>query len=64
MTFDSIQSATRNDFSDGQYLYGNFEFQGSLQVVPEPSEYAMMFGAGVFAFGLWRKRRARLAAAA
>lgn len=57
LNFNSIQPATREDFVGGPYLYGAFAFQGSLQVVPEPSEYALIMGGLALLGAAWRRVR-------
>lgn len=58
MTFDTFQTATREDALEGGFVYGIFGYQGSLQAVPEPSEYAAVFGFLALA-GAWVVRRNR-----
>jgi len=55
--FQTIQSATREDFFDAQFAYGAFAFSGSIQIVPEPAQFAPV--AGLLALALVRVLRRR-----
>jgi hypothetical protein len=59
----TIQPATREDYAFGNYTAGSFTFDGALQVVPEPSEYALFFGTATLAAGIWLRRRRQTTAA-
>jgi len=60
LRFDSIQTASRTDYSNNPNFFGIFSFSGSVQVVPEPGSLAL-FGITAAGFGLaiLRKRRVR-----
>lgn len=45
----------------GSWRLDNVRVDGTLAPVPEPYEYGLVFGAGILAFGLYRRRAAKLA---
>ena len=49
--FVELQSETHFDSTSGDFKLD------AIYVVPEPSTYAMVFGGGLLAWGLWRHRR-------
>ena len=57
--FDSIQTASRTDFSNPPNFFGVFSFSGSVQAVPEPGPVALL-GVATAGPGLLALKRKRL----
>jgi hypothetical protein len=43
--------------SGGTFTVDNVAFNGAITAVPEPEEYAAVFGSGLALYGFWRRRR-------